>query len=196
MKFLNKVLILLIILCLFYVVLNKYLFKIQDAKAQVYSANYINNTSTVNKIKLNKIALKQRSIEYNAVIEIPKLKLKRGIYEKANKENNIQKNITLIYPNNFKNVENEIIVLAAHSGNAKISYFHNLDKLDENDRISLYIDGYKYQYKIIKKYEILKTGELPLIYEQKSRLYLTTCSEKNKEKQLVILAELDKIKNY
>lgn len=119
-------------------------------------------------------------------LEIPKIKLVREIYNYDSINNNVDKNVTLLYPEAFD--INSTIVLAAHSGNATIAFFNNLDLLEENDTINLYFENKYYNYKVIDKTEIEKNHLLQIAKEQ-NVLYLTTCSKLNKNKQLVIKAE-------
>lgn len=119
-------------------------------------------------------------------LEIPKIKLVREIYNYDSINNNVDKNVTLLYPEVFD--INSTIVLAAHSGNATIAFFNKLDLLEENDTINLYFENKYYNYKVIDKTEIEKNHLLQIAKEQ-NVLYLTTCSKSNKNKQLVIKAE-------
>ena len=130
-------------------------------------------------IKLSYLDLKEAHNDISLFkLEIPKIKLVREIYNYDSINNNVDKNVTLLYPEAFD--INSTIVLAAHSGNATIAFFNNLDLLEENDTINLYFENKYYNYKVIDKTEIEKKQNI---------LYLTTCSKSNKNKQLVIKAE-------
>lgn len=87
------------------------------------------------KISLNK--------GYFAILEIPKVSLKKEIYEITDAQNDVNKNILVhsnsIFPGNAKST----VILAAHSGTGKNAYFKNLYKLKPGDEIYLY-----YQNKI------------------------------------------------
>lgn len=135
-------------------------------------------------IKYKKIISKKNN-DVLGIIYIPKIKLKKIIIKENSKNNNINKNIKTIKYSNPEN-KNSTIVLAAHSGTSNVSYFKNLSKLKENDKIFLYIRKYKYEYKIIKKYKIKKTGYLE-INDEKNKIILTTCDMKNKDRQLVVI---------
>ena len=193
MKIINKILIMLIIFLISCFYIDKENTDYQKRLVQQNIASYINNTSTINTLEIKKET--QAPLEYNAILEIPKIKLKKGIYEKENINNNVNKNIELIYPNKINNPQRETIIIAGHSGNSKISFFHNLDILTLNDSIYLYYNGIKFEYKVIQKYEEAKVGKLG-VDNEKEILYLTTCSEKNKEKQLVIKTKLFNISSY
>ena len=193
MKIINKILIMLIIFLISCFYIDKENTDYQKRVVQQNIASYINNTSTINTLEIKKET--QAPLEYNAILEIPKIKLKNGIYEKENINNNVNKNIELINPNKINNPQRETIIIAGHSGNSKISFFHNLDILTLNDSIYLYYNGIKFEYKVIQKYEEAKVGKLG-VDNEKELLYLTTCSEKNKEKQLVIKTKLFNISSY
>ncbi len=193
MKIINKIIILLIIFLISCFYIEKENSNYQEKLVKQNIANYINDTSTINTLKIKKET--QDTLEYNAILEIPKIKLKKGIYEKENKNNNVNKNIELINPNKINNPQTETIIIAGHSGSSKISFFHNLDILTLNDSIYLYYNGNKYEYKVIQKYEEAKVGKLSVDNETEL-LYLTTCSEKNKDKQLVIKTKLFNISTY
>lgn len=128
--------------------------------------------------------------DYTAVLEIPKIKLKRGIYSKEDKRNNVNKNIYLIDKTTLPD-ENNVshIILAAHSGNSYISYFKNLHKLQIDDNVYFYFNGTKYIYKIIDKYEVEKTGDINLILTSESDITLITCKY-NSNKQIVYVGSL------
>lgn len=138
-------------------------------------------------IKLSYLDLKEAHNDLPIFkLEIPKIKLVRAIYNYDSINNNVDKNVTLLYPEVFD--INSTIVLAAHSGNATIAFFNKLDLLEENDTINLYFENKYYNYKVIDKTEIEKNHLLQIAKEQ-NVLYLTTCSKLNKNKQLVIKAE-------
>ena len=155
-------------------------------------ASYLTDTSIAPEAQ---IELPKETLEYIAVLEIPQLDLKKGLYDSTNKANNVEENITLIEPSLINNPTQETIVIAAHSGNSQISFFHNLHILNINDIIYLYHDGKRYEYQVINKYETIKDGTLEISNEP-GVLYLTTCSELNKGKQLVIETILKESSNY
>lgn len=154
---------------------------------------YMNNTSIAAYVNLDKeeeqdSGEKTYNYSYQAVIQIPKLNIEQGFLDENS--NNVDKNIALIYPSDLKEVGKSSLVIAAHSGNSSKSYFHNLNQLETHDEIIIYQNGKKFVFKVIKSFQIDKDGKLNI--EQKgSKLYLTTCSEENKDKQLVVVASLD-----
>lgn len=85
----------------------------------------------------------------------------------------------------------------AHSGNSSISYFKNLNKVEINDVIYIYHNGVKYEYKILDKYDIEKTGKAE-IYLTNTEKYITliTCSQDQKNKQIVLIGSLKNEEEY
>ncbi len=86
--------------------------------------------------------------------------------------------------------ENGNVIIAGHSGSARISYFRKLDKLAIGDEASIDYKGKVYNYKIVDIYDIDKTGTAEIIREKnKSTLTLITCRH-NTQKQIVVICEL------
>ena len=84
-----------------------------------------------------------------------------------------------------------LIVLAAHSGRGYIAYFDDLDKLELNDIVKLTYNNKNLIYKVTNIEEQIKDGTIEINKTNKQRLILTTCSKKDKNKQLVITSEKD-----
>ena len=128
--------------------------------------------------------------EYFAVLEIPKINLKRGLFDKSSSKNNVNKNIYIVKETVLPNeANNSHIILASHSGNSSVSFFRNLKKLDINDKVFFYYEHIKYIYEIVDRYEIPKTGKAQLIQTNSSDITLITCITGTK-KQVVYLGEL------
>lgn len=133
---------------------------------------------------------------YFAVLEIPKINLKRGLYSKSNKNNNVNKNIYVLDETTLPNEQsNSHIILAAHSGNSSISFFRKLKFLQLNDEIYFYYENTKYIYKLINKYEVNKTGVINIKQTNNSDITLITCIS-GTNKQIVLIAEYIKEEKY
>lgn len=132
-----------------------------------------------------------QSNSYIGVLEIPKISFKRGFYDTYNINNNVNKNIQVIKDSNMPNVEKGNLILAAHSGSGRVAFFKNIYKLNNNDEIFIYFNGKKYKYQVMDKYEVDKNGKV-LIHRDKdiTALTLTTCSQTDKTKQIVVIAKL------
>ena len=135
-------------------------------------------------------------VNYMAVLEIPKINLKRGLVDKNSSSNNVNRNIYILKETTLPDEQiNSHIVLAAHSGNSYISFFRNLKKLDMKDDIYFYYKGVKYIYKVSNKYEIEKTGTTELKQTNMSDITLITCIS-GTDKQVVYVATLVGYENY
>lgn len=135
--------------------------------------------------------------EYIAVLEIPKINFKRGLFSKKSHYNDLDKNIVFLDKSDMPHVDNSRVIIAGHSGDTSNSYFKFLYKLKLKDTIHLYFDGFKYTYKVSDIYEIKKTGQMAVESNtDKKTLTLVTC--KGSDKQLVIISTLQKEKklNY
>lgn len=128
-------------------------------------------------------------INYTAVLEIPKINLKRGVVDSTNNFKSLNYAISVDghskYPNNNGN-----FILYAHSGSSSIAYFRKLDKLEINDMINVYYNGVKYHYKIFNIYNIEKTGKTTVLNSTNQKyITLITCDQRYKNKQLVVVGE-------
>ena len=133
---------------------------------------------------------KEEKINYIAVLKIPKIKLVRGLVARNSYLNNIKYNVEILKDSSMPDEVNGNVILAAHSGNARISYFRNLDKLKLGDEISIEYKSKTYEYKIVDIYLIDKTGTAEIIRNKdKSTLTLITCKH-NTNKQIIVIAEL------
>lgn len=156
-----------------------------------------NNYDSINKINNdnnNNRKIKSDIIDenYELILEIPKINLKKGIYNYTSKNNDVNKNIMLLKQSNMPNVKNGNVILASHSGNSNISYFKYLNKLNINDDIIIYYKGYKYIYKVNNLYKKEKKGVISIERNiNKNTLTLITCDKSDKNYQLVFIAYLD-----
>lgn len=154
-------------------------------------SNFKNNIN--NKIIINvKLPEMNHSMpiydDFLAKLEIPSIKLKSSLY----KNNNVNKNIEILFPSIMPDKPNSTLILAAHSGNSNVSYFKNLDKLKLNDIAKIYYKNNTYIYKVINIERQNKNGYITIFNKDISQLILTTCDQKDKNKQLVIILEANK----
>ncbi len=152
---------------------------------------YFNNESTEQSEDITNVDNKQDELyDYDSIIEIPKINLKKGLFEKTSINNNVDKNIYVLSESTYPNeTEYSHILLASHSGNSYVSYFRNLNDLWYDDLIYIYHNGNKYTYKVITKYDIEKTGKANIGLYKKNLISLITCID-GTNKQLVIVGEL------
>lgn len=128
--------------------------------------------------------------KYLGVLEIPKIGLKRGFYNTDSKYNNIQYNVMMVPGSTLPDVVNGNLILMAHSGDAYISYFAYLWRLNIGDSVFVTYAGRRYQYLIVDIYESPKG--LVTIKRNYDRTVLTmiTCTKNNDFTQTVYISEL------
>ena len=124
---------------------------------------------------------------YVAVLEIPKISLKKGLVDINSKYNDVDKNIQII-SSDIANIEKESIILAAHSGSGYKAFFKDLYKLEINDLASIYYNSKKYNYFVTDIYTELKDSDIEIPVSN-NLLILTTCY--GKDEQLVVILEKD-----
>ena len=124
-------------------------------------------------------------------IKIDKLKINNPIYEKGSINNNIDKNVIILDQSDYPDKQNGTVLIGAHSGTAKESYFKNLNKLVIGDVIKLTYRDKLYTYKVDKISKDNKDGKISINYEnKKNRLVLFTCYPKDKNNYLIVSSYL------
>ena len=129
------------------------------------------------------------SNDYLAVIEIPKISLRRYLYDVNSKQNDVDKNIEVLKNSDMLNVKCWNLILAWHNGNTYVRHFKNLQKLVINDEIIIYYNNIKYVYKVSKIYDVLKTGTVA-IKRDKSQNTVTLITCLGNDRQLVVIGYL------
>ena len=161
----------------------------------IYNSETNNNETSIkttsiekseNTANIKETDKKESNEDIIGTLTISKLNLSNNIYNIDNPHNNVDENVTIL------NDDNNLIVLAAHSGPGYIAFFDDLDKLELNDTINLTYKKKEHVYKIINIEEQAKDGTIEINKTNTKRLILTTCSKKDKSKQLVITALLEK----
>ena len=143
-----------------------------------------NDTQKVEEVK------KQNKINYIAILKIPKIDLERGLVDPKSYLNDVKYNLEIVEGSSMPDIKNSNLIIASHSGTARISYFRNLNKLSINDEILLIYKSKTYKYKVSNKYEIEKTGTAKIIRNNnKTTITLITCKYKT-NKQIVVIADL------
>ena len=175
---------------------NYYLDKQEDKAIQEY-LDYKPDTTVKVDNSTTTIKEEKETVTYNyiAVLEIPKINLKRGLLPINDKNNNVDKNVEILKNSDMPNVTNGTLALAGHSGNSRIAFFHKLYKLKENDQVFIYYQNEKYIYQVSKIERQDKDGTINFTKtKDTTELILTTCDQQNKGKQIVVVAKLvDKI---
>lgn len=133
--------------------------------------------------------------EIYATITIPKIFLNKELYPVNDIKNNVNKAIEIIFPSKMPDQKNSTLILAAHSGNSKVSFFKDINQLKENDLINIYYKDIEYTYEISNLEQQNKTGVINIINNNNNKtLILTTCDQNDNTKQIVITSYLIKEK--
>lgn len=128
--------------------------------------------------------------KYLGILEIPKIGLKRGFYGFDSKYNNIEYNVTMVGGSTMPDVINGNLILMAHSGDAYISYFAYLYRLNIGDMAYITYGGVKYKYQIVNIYNIPKTGKATITRNMdKTCLTLITCTKDSDTEQTIYILE-------
>lgn len=128
---------------------------------------------------------------YIGILEIPSIGVKRGFLNINDKNNVVNKNIQVIKKSDMPDIKNGNLIIAAHSGSGRVSYFKNLYKLATSDTAYIHYNGVKYTYSVVNRYEVEKTGEVVIKRNNdKTTLTLISCSQTDKTKQIVYILEL------
>lgn len=166
-----------------------FLKEINFEKENTKVKEYINNTSNkVNDSPKNDMLL---------VLELPKINLKRVVYNLDSELNTIKKNIEIMKESSLPNIDNGNVILEGHNGDSSISYFNKLDKLSKFDLAYIYYQGTKYIYSVDKIYDVEKDGDVEVVRDKnKNTLTLITCKSNTQDKQLVLIFYLKEKEDY
>jgi len=129
----------------------------------------------------------QVKVNYIAVLKIPKIGLERGLVDPNSYLNNVNYNLEWLDGSSMPDDENGNVIIAGHSGSARISYFRKLDRLEIGDEASIIYNGKTYTYKVVDIYDIEKTGKAEIVKEKNTTtLTLITCRH-NTNRQIVVI---------
>lgn len=129
--------------------------------------------------------------EYLGIIDIPKINLYKGFYNKNSNLNNVKFNLYVLPESNYPDVDKGNLIIAGHSGNYNNSYFANLYNLVKDDTITIHYNNSKYIYKITNIYNEEKTGKVRIFRNKnKTTLTLITCTKDDNNHQTIYIAEL------
>lgn len=166
----------------------------KDIPKNVTNADVVDTAPIANNMTASQQQNANQVIDYSkylGVLEIPRIGLKRGFYNVGNRYNNIQYNVTMVGGSDLPDVPNGNLILMAHSGDAYISYFAFLYRLNIGDSAYVTYGGRKYHYKVANIYTVPKTGVVT-IRRNKERTTLTmiTCTKDDDHSQTVYICEL------
>lgn len=174
-------------------VLNNYTDKKDEEKLiqDFYEQDYITDDSIVEEEIIEEVVQNENvTINYIAVIKIPKIGLEKGLANKGSYYNNVNRNIEILNESDMPDVDKGNVILASHSGNSQVSYFRKLNRLQNDDIVSIFYNGKEYKYKMVNSYEVEKDGTASILRNaEKNTLTLITCKQ-NTNKQIVVICEL------
>ncbi len=128
---------------------------------------------------------------YVGYLSIPKIGLKKGFTEIDSKYNNVNRNIQVISPSSYPNVEKGNFIIAGHSGSSSVSFFKDLYKLSLGDEVGITYNNQEYKYTIKNIYTDIKDGDIGIKRNKdKTTLTLITCTKGDKTTQTIYICEL------
>ena len=150
---------------------------INSENTTISDVNTENLTVTTENTEIAKENDRKANYSYIGQLSIPKINLKRGFVSKESKYNNIEYNITIANEADYPDVPMGNFILMAHSGNAYISFFDRLYKLEIGDEASVSYNAVTYNYRLTNIYNQAKTGTVA-IYRNPfvKTLTLITCT--------------------
>ena len=161
-----------------------------NVTVQSNDKNNIKNEQKQDTVKVNN--LKTTDDEKIGIIEIPKINLKRYLYETNSYQNDVDKNIEILKSSDMPDIDNGNLILAGHNGNSSVGHFRNLYKLSLDDEIIINYGGKSYNYEVSKIYDVLKTGKVA-IKRDKNQNTITLITCQGSDRQLVVIGYLKKI---
>lgn len=143
-------------------------------------------------------SLDNKKSTFIAVLEIPSINLRKGLYDSSSKSNSVSVGIEILKESDMPDISGGILALASHSGTSVISYFKNLENLEKKDLVYIYYNEHKYIYEIYDKLYQEKNGTIQVNKKNNddSLLVLTTCSKEKEGYQLILLGKKIEIANY
>lgn len=160
----------------------------EHAIEEFYSIEEIEEDIIEEPQKLEEVK-EQVKINYIAVLKIPKINLERGLVDPNSYLNNVNYNLEILDESAMPDQKNGNVIIAGHSGNARISFFRNLNKLVIGDEVFIDYKNNTYKYKVVDIYDIEKTGTAEIIRNKnKSTLTLITCRHST-NKQIIVICE-------
>ena len=156
----------------------------------------IDNTETVEDTQKEIEEVKENNNDYTyeeylGIIDIPKIDLYKGFYNKNSNLNNVKFNLYVLPESNYPDTDKGNLIIAGHSGNYNNSYFANLYKLVIGDDITIHYNNKDYVYEITNIYNKEKTGKVRIFRNKnKTTLTLITCTKDDDYHQTIYIAEL------
>ena len=174
----------------------------EEMRLAIFQSNINSENTTINDVNTENLSVtpenteiakendKKANYSYIGQLSIPKIKLKRGFVSKESKYNNIEHNITIAKEADYPDVPMGNFILMAHSGNAYISFFDKLYKLEIGDEASVSYNAVTYNYRLTNIYNQAKTGTVAIYRNSNVKtLTLITCTRNDDYNQTIYIFE-------
>ena len=176
----------------------------EEMRVAIFESNINknNNNTTINNVNTENLEVtsenitqaeeneKKANYSYIGELSIPKIKLKRGFVSKESRYNNIEYNVTIANESDYPDVPMGNFILMAHSGNAYISFFDKLYKLEVGDEASVSYNANTYNYRLTNIYNQAKTGTVAIYRNPNVKtLTLITCTHNDDYNQTIYIFE-------
>lgn len=137
----------------------------------------------------------QNKEEYFAILEIPKISLKKELFPIHDSRNQVDQNILVHEKSIFPESTSSHVILAGHSGVGANAFFKDLHLLDVGDEILLYYNNQIYIYQIELIEVQSKTGSLSIIQNDSDMITLITCTYQDNDTQTIYYGVCKRIEN-
>ena len=174
----------------------------EEMRLAIFELNINKNNTTINNVNTENLTVtnentevaeendKKANYSYIGELSVPKIKLRRGFVSKESRYNNIEYNITIANEADYPDVPMGNFILMAHSGNAYISFFDKLYRLEIGDEASVSYNAVTYNYRLTKIYNQAKTGTVAIYRDvTKKTLTLITCTHNDDYNQTIYIFE-------
>lgn len=174
----------------------------EEMRLAIFQKNINKDNTTISNINTENLQVIEEESEvkkqeeqkanysYIGELYIPDIKLRRGFVSKDSRYNNIEYNITIANEADYPDVPMGNFILMAHSGNAYISFFDNLYKLQIGATASISYNAVTYNYRLVNIYNQAKTGTVAIYRDHtKKTLTLITCTHNDDYNQTIYIFE-------
>ncbi|MBR6073210.1 MAG: sortase [Bacilli bacterium] len=133
---------------------------------------------------------------YIGYLSVPDVNIKRGFTSLDSPYNSLKYNVLLVQGSTMPDVDKGNLILAAHNGHSKVSFFNDLYKLNDGAHAYVTYNGKLYNYVLKTRYDVPKVGTITVKRDaSKTTLTLITCHRTDNHLQVVFVFELESINN-
>lgn len=151
------------------------------------------DSEPISEVKEEAAPVQPKKIDYSkylGVLEIPRIGLKRGFYGTDSKYNDIKYNVSVVGGSTMPDVPGGNLILIAHSGDAYISFFAYLYRLNIGNEAYVTYNNNVYKYRLVNIYNVPKVGTVKITRNpDKTTLTLITCTKDSDTEQTVYILE-------